>query len=177
MADKNYYSIADQDSVVLVNETLPYGGVAVDDYNDILKLSHATNTQILSSMIYGGTEDCIDMNRYCENILVQDTRLHPFGSYCCTIKGGTKNVILKNIVLGGHGKETDIDLGNWSDQSSELTTNITLDNVTCYDGSPVRVRVLWADPPTVIGGNVKVTVIPKWMVAIYRFLRKFHLVP
>lgn len=171
MADNNYYSIADQDGVILANETLPYGGVMVDDYDDILKLSHATNTKILSCIIYGGKEDCIDLNRYCNNILIQDTILYPFGNYVCTIKGGTSNVTLKNIILKNRGKETDIDIGNWSDQSNELTTNIILDNVTCYDGSPVRVRVLWGTRPTVIGGNVKVTVVPKWVVAIYRFFR------
>ena len=58
-----------------------------------------------------------------------------------------------------------------------LTTNITLENVVSEDGLPVRVRVLWADKPTVIGGNVKVTVVPKCLVAIYRFLRKRNLVP
>jgi len=177
MADNNYYSIADQDGVVIENKDFPDPGVNSQDYSDIFKLSHATNIVLRNSSIAGGTEDCIDMNRDCNNILIENVRLHSGGSYCMTIKGGTKNVTLKDIVVQAHGKETDIDLGNWSDQSNELTTNITLENVQSMDGSPVRVRVLWADPPTVINSNVKVTVVPKWMVAIYRFLRKHHLVP
>ena len=177
MADKNYYSIADQSDVIIGDTIFPNGDVNPLEYSDIVKLSYATNITIKGCTIHGGKEDCIDMNRYCDNILVEDTYLESNGSYCMTIKGGTKNVVIKNVTITNHGRETDIDLGNWSDQSSELTTKITLENVCSEDGSPVRVRVLWADKPTVIGGNVKVTVVPKCLVAIYRFLRKRNLVP
>jgi len=176
--DVNYYSIADTDNVEVVGVTLP--GDPFNDprnYSDILKLSHATNILVKDCVIYGGKEDCIDMNRYCDNIVVDNCRLASGGLYVATIKGGTKNVTFQDVIVTKHGKETDIDIGNWSDQSNEMTKNITLDNVTSTDGKPVRVRVLWADRPLVIGGNVKVTVIPKWAVAIYRFLRRFHLVP
>lgn len=177
MADKNYYSIADQDSVNVIDQSFPSSGVNPLDYSDILKLSKATNVVIRGCYIVGGKEDCIDMNRYCENILVENTTVHSSGLYCFTIKGGTKNVTLRNVVINKHGKEMDIDLGNWSDQSKDLTTNITLENVTSSDGKPVRVRVLWAKKPTVIGGNVKVTVIPKCLYSIYRWLRSHNLVP
>jgi len=177
MADKNYYSIADQNDVLIGNTIFPSGEVNPLDYSDIVKLSHATNITIKDCTIHGGREDCIDMNRDCDNILIENSFLESNGNYCMTIKGGTKNVTIKNVTITSHGKETDIDLGNWSDQSSELTTNITLENVVSEDGLPVRVRVLWADKPTVIGGNVKVTVVPKCLVAIYRFLRKRNLVP
>jgi hypothetical protein len=177
MADVNYYSIADQNDVVVENKTFPESGIDPEEYSDIVKLSNAKNITIKNCFIKGGQEDCIDMNRYCENVLVEDTNVSSGGLYCFTIKGGTKNVTLKNVVVGIHGHETDIDLGNWSDQSSELTTGVVLDNVKSVDGKPVRVRVLWADKPTVINSNVKVCVVPKWMVAIYRFLRKHNLVP
>lgn len=178
MADKNYYSIADQDGVVIENKDFPDEGVSCLEYSDIFKLSHATNVVLRNSKIAGGKEDCIDMNRYCENVLIENVTLHSGGKYCITIKGGTKNVVLRNIIVDAHGSETDIDLGNWSDQSSDLTTNITLDNVKSRDGTPVRVRVLWADKPTIIGGSdIKLTVIPRPLYAIYRLLRKYKLVP
>ena len=177
MADVNYFSIADRDGVEVLSCTLPGVNENPLNYSDILKLSKATNIVVKDCHIIGGKEDCIDMNRYCENILVEDTTVTSNGNYCFTIKGGTKNVTLRNVVIEKHGKWYDIDLGNWSDQSNELTTNVVLDNVTSADGKPVKVRVLWADVPTVIGGNVKVTVIPKGLYSIYRWLRARKLVP
>lgn len=177
MADKNYYSIADQSDVIIGGAVFPNGEVNPLDYSDIVKLSNASNITLKDCTIHGGKEDCIDMNRNCNSVIIENTFLESNGNYCITIKGGTKNVTIKNVTITNHGKETDIDLGNWSDQSSELTTNITLDNVVSEDGFPVKVRVLWADKPTVIGGNVKVTVIPKCLVKVYRFLRKLKLVP
>ena len=177
MADKNYYSIADQDGVIIEEKDFPDIGVNSLEYSDIFKLSHATNIVLKNSSITGGKEDCIDMNRYCEHVLIDDVSLHSCGNYCVTIKGGSRNIILRNITIEAHGAETDIDLGNWSDQSNHLTTNVFLENVLSKDGEPVKVRVLWADPPTVIGGNVTVKVVPRWLVAIYRFLRKFNIIP
>ena len=178
MADKNYYSIADQDTVIVENTTFPEPGIDASEYSDIFKLSHSKNVQVRNCVIYGGKEDCVDMNRECENILFENVTVHSGGKYCFTIKGGTKNVTLKNVIVDGHGTEMDIDLGNWSDQSSNLTTNIILDNVNSKSGEPVKVRVLWADKPTIVGGsNVKLMVIPRPLYAIYRFLRKYKLVP
>ena len=177
MPDVNYYSIADRNDEEVASCVLPGTGENPLDYSDILKLSKATNIVVKGCTIHGGKEDCIDMNRYCENILVEDTKVISNGNYCFTIKGGTKNVTLRNVVIEKHGKWYDIDLGNWSDQSNELTTGIVLDNVTSADGKPVSVRVLWAEEPTVIGGNVKVITIPKSLYSIYRWLRARKLVP
>lgn len=94
-----------------------------------------------------------------------------------TIKGGSHNITLKNVTLYWHGSETDIDIGNWSDQSDELTTNVRLVNVLSHDDKPVRVRVLWGEVPEVIGGNVVVRKVPTILVKAYRFLRKRRLVP
>lgn len=177
MPDINYYSIADRNDVEVLSRTLPDVGINPSDYSDTLKLSKATNIVVKDCVIYGGKEDCVDMNRYCENILIESTTVISNGSYCFTIKGGTKSVTLRNVVVQKHGKSYDIDLGNWSDQSNNLTTNVVLENVTSTDGKPVTVRVLWADAPTVIGGNVKVTVVPKFIYSIYRWLRARKLVP
>lgn len=178
MADKNYYSIADQSDILLGSTEFPDKGINAQDYSDTLKLSHAKYITVKCCYITGGKEDCIDINRMCENILIEDTTLFSGGSYCVTIKGGSKNITLKNVTIDGHGKETDIDIGNWSDQSSELTTGVVLDNVQSRSGEPVKVRVLWANKPIIINNsNVSVTTIPKCLVSIYRFLRKLKLVP
>lgn len=177
MPDVIYHPIADTEGVTLQNVTLPADGVNPLDYTDILKFSHASNCVARNLIIHGGREDCVDMNRMCRDITVEDSILHPGGSFGFTIKGGSERIILKNLVFAKHAKEADIDLGNWSDQSIEKTKGVVLVNVTSSDGKPVRVRVLWADKPTVIGGNVKLIVIPKIFVKIYRFLRSRKLVP
>lgn len=170
MADNNYYSIADQTNVEVVAFANPSNPLL---YDDILKLSKATVIHIHESVIQGGKEDAIDMNRNCEDVIVEDVEVHPNGSYGMTIKGGTKRVTLRNVMFTGRAKSYEIDLGNWSDQDkTHKTTEVTLDNVFHVDGNPVRVRVLYADAPTVLGGNVKVTTIPGWIVAILRFFRR-----
>lgn len=177
MADVNYYSISNQAYVKVEGIKFPSIDINALDYDDILKISRSNNVVIKKCNIFGGREDCVDMNNYCSNILIEDVKVHSGGKYCFTIKGGSRDITLKDIVVEGHGKEVDIDIGNWSDQSSELTTNVILENVTSLNGTPVTVRVLWADKPTIIGGNIKLKVIPKIFVRIYRFLRSLRLVP
>jgi pectate lyase len=114
MADKNYISYADVDGETIENTVFPAAGTTQSDFSDILKLSHAKNTVVRGCHIYGGKEDCVDMNRNCENILIENCTVYPFGSYGFTIKGGAKNITLRNVIFDGHGREADIDLGNWS---------------------------------------------------------------
>ncbi len=141
-------------------------------YHDTIHVSHGVNVAILNSEIPGGTEDCVDLNNNSANISVISCGVHPNGEYGFTIKGGTHDVKLHDVIFRSHGKTVDIDLGNWSDQNTkDKTKRVTLENLTSTDGSPVRVRVLWADKPTVIGGNVKLIVYPSWLVAIWRFFR------
>ncbi len=180
--DRNYESHADVDGVIIENRSIPLEEDIEELgtpllHSDSLKLSKATEVTVKSCSITGGSEDCIDMNRYCSDILISDCILKPRGKYGITIKGGTSQVRLKNVLFTAHGKETDIDLGNWSDQSAELVTDVVLDNITSLDGKPVKVRVLWAQKPKVIGGNVKLTVYPKLLVKIYRYLRARNLAP
>lgn len=177
MADNNYISFADVDGETIENTVFPVSGTKQSDYSDILKFSHAKNIVVSNCIICGGKEDCVDMNRNCENILIENCTVYPFGSYGFTIKGGAKNITLRNVAFDGHGKVADIDLGNWSDQSMEQTTNVVLENVYAIDGSPVKVRVLWAEKPTVVDSNIKLLVIPKPIIWAYRWLRARKLVP
>jgi hypothetical protein len=113
------------------------------------------------------------MNRECRDVMVHRSSIYTRGAYGVTVKGGSKVIWLQNVVFHGEPKSGyDIDLGNWSDQSDALTTDVGLEQVTHATGRPVRVRVLWADKPMVIGGNVKVTTWPRFLVRIYRFFRR-----
>lgn len=172
MNDTVFYPIADNPAPIVLNPIDLSLDVSPLGFHDTVHISHGVNISILNSVIPGGTEDCVDLNNNCENINIVDTQVAPGGEYGFTIKGGTHHVSLVNVVFQTHGKTVDIDLGNWSDQNTkDKTKDIALHNVTSSDGKPVRVRVLWADKPTVIGGNVKLIVYPSWLVAIWRFFR------
>lgn len=101
--------------------------------------------------VFGGLEDCVDINNGASNGMITAAAFFPQGKYCATIKGGSHDIRLRGT-LCGHGSEVDVDLGNISDQSDAKTTGITLDLVSA-DGTPINVRVLNADKPQLIEGT------------------------
>lgn len=163
MPDINTVSYASENGVVISD--LIFNPNPGD--SDTLKFSNCTNFTVERCEIVGGKEDCIDMNRGSLGY-VTNCNLRPTGNFAMTIKGGFKDLVLENIILDSHGKEVDIDLGNWSCQGKwAWTSGIILKNVTAADGKPVIVRVLWASSPKVIGGNVKVK---NWQIAGFFYL-------
>jgi hypothetical protein len=123
--------------------------VADKNIADALKLSNCHDIQIAADLIVGGYEDCIDINRG-RDIYVRITQAQPQGKFVATIKGGAENVLLQIDRLIGHGTETDIDIGNWSDQEPHARTKFVYLNITTSDGSPVRVRILHGWTPILI---------------------------
>jgi hypothetical protein len=96
--------------------------------------------------VYCGKENAIDCNnRIADVMLIVDNMFANGCRFPVTIKGGCDNVLMQ-AVLHGHGRECDIDLGNWSDQSDEPVTNTILDIVPS-DGQPVKIRCLNATIP------------------------------
>lgn len=115
--------------------------------NDTLKFStQLTNFKARFGRVYGGTEDAIDINNGCENIEIEADTVVLGGKMGITIKGGARNIRITIHNLIGAGREVDVDLGNWSDQSHEPVQNVTLD-ITRLNGDPVRVRCINADRP------------------------------
>lgn len=158
--DRNYLSIADRDGVTLEYMTITpeHEGEDVYAYDDILKLSKATNFVGRKLKIIGGSENAIDMNRYCADVLIDD--VHLIGGMQCgmVIKGGCRNITLRDVIFyDPEATGYDLEIGGWSDQSQAPTTDVTLDHVIRADGhSPVRVVVGNATKPRIIGGNVKI---------------------
>lgn len=147
--DKNYLSICGE-----YIGTRKLGGLTPPDgsYADTLKITGGSHSgYIFAAHITGGTEDCIDINNRCRDIIIEVPKLRAGGSYVATIKGGSRNITLCGKIWVP-GETTDIDLGNWSDQSNERTTGIRL-ALTRADGRPVRVRLINADAPALIGGG------------------------
>lgn len=121
------------------------------DWSDALKItSQCTNFTYVGQTVYGGQEDCVDINNRCKSVRVSAV-FRPQGKYVSTIKGGSRGIILTGSVYG-HGTEVDVDLGNWSDQSQETTRQVHL-NLKSMDGKPIRVRVLKAETPTFEEGS------------------------
>lgn len=179
MADKNYKSIADTSGVRLYGIELAPDNL--DQYDDVLKFSNAKDCIVKDCLIWGGKEDCVDMNRNCDAIVLEGCRLYTYGTQHITIKGGTRNVYIKDTAFGGNPKNVEIELGNYSEQSDEPPINIHLTNLTTLSGNPVRVRCLNACPctVTVVGGNVKVYR-PLWVklgfFKLYCILRKKNII-
>jgi hypothetical protein len=157
--------------VVINGDLIP---PAFDDIADTLKISGVVDlTIIVNGCIKGGYEDCIDIN-HSHNIRILAGDLDSGGNFIATIKGGSSKIdILFNRILN-HGKETDFDLGNWSDQSNAPTKNVRLQNVVFWDGF-TKVRVLTAEMPTLVG-SFKVN--SRWrhlFLPVMKILKKLHL--
>lgn len=172
--DKNLESHGDTQEVRLKGVTL---NARDGEYADALKFSNVQGVVVDGEFIFGGYEDCIDINRGCMDMAFRNLRLSSGGLYVATIKGGSSNILFENITVAAHGKETDFDIGNWSDQNGNLTHHIYFKNIKSEDGKPVRVRVLWgADVHVLDNSNVKITVVPKFFVWVWRLLRKHNIV-
>ena len=142
--DVNLYSIAnEQDFSRTLSELVADPAV----HADALKLSNCRVGIVNADRIVGGREDCIDINRGFD-LTVAVGKLEPKGRFAVTIKGGA-DLITISAELYGHGKETDIDIGNWSDQSMARTKRVCL-SIRTHDGSPVRVRVLHGWRPLIL---------------------------
>jgi hypothetical protein len=83
-----------------------------------------------------------------------------------TIKD-SRYVLLMDVIIHAHGKETDIDLGNWTDTGTSVTRGVVLMNVTSEDGRPVKVRVGHAEWPTIIDGNCKIDRLGSYLLKAY----------
>lgn len=172
-ADKNHLSICGE---VIGNRDL--GGLTPPDgtYADTLKITGQSHSGVITAAhINGGYEDCIDINNRCHDIEIKAAKLHSGGQYVATIKGGSRNITLRGKIWRG-GKTTDIDLGNWSDQCNDRTTGIRLD-LARHDGSPVRVRLINADAPQLIGGGpYEVKRLNPILWWLYKLLKRLRIV-
>lgn len=132
------------------------GVIDGEGYHDALKVSGCVNLQVIAGTVRGGSEDVVDIN-HSDTCRVSIQEALPTGRYVATIKGGSKNIQLVVAKQIGHGRETDYDLGNWSDQGHERTTNVTI-GVWSTNSEPIKVRVLHAHRPETFGCRFEVSV-------------------
>jgi hypothetical protein len=167
------------------NQTLQFSDEEVrpgPEIADTLKFtSRLTNFTVYLNTVYGGREDCVDVNNHSENLHIYAKLWVPQGKYLATIKGGSKFITLGGKVRG-HGKEVDVDIGNISDQSTKPTGPVYL-NLTHEKGEPITVRVLNGEKPKFLNAQYQEYVIVfktpsffgKLFANIIRQLRKIGL--
>lgn len=160
--DKNYISYAGERPMghKMLGDILPPDL----SFADALKITDCADGSVTARRVFGGLEDCCDINNKCSDISVIADEWVSRGKYVCTVKGGSKNITLAGVIAV-HGREVDIDLGNRSDQSDNPTRNVTL-NFTTLDGSKVTVRVLNAERPHLLNAasNYRFVLVlgPRW---------------
>ncbi|MFZ9725621.1 MAG: hypothetical protein ACO3EH_00310 [Ilumatobacteraceae bacterium] len=128
----------------------PHGEIRPgSEISDTLKFtSRLTDFVGCFNVVYGGKEDCVDINNHCRGLHIRANLWVPQGKYLATIKGGSKHIQLSGTVRG-HGKEVDIDIGNISDQSDDPTGPVYL-NLTHENGDPITIRVINGEAPRLL---------------------------
>lgn len=135
------------------------------DWDDIMKFSACTNVIVNAKTVAAGRENCVDAmdgkNYTWNKCLMKDGA----GVSSFTIKGGIDGWNILNTTIG-HGKETDIELGQFDNKwyiGRKPTRNGVIDNCKSIDGKQIIVTCWDADTPKVIASNVKIKRIPKFI--------------
>lgn len=182
MSDVNYFSISndgytidagspDARQVTELPEGNSFTPLRRDKYSDILKFSNRQSFSLTNVYVSQGKEDSVDINNRCSNITLQGNfAIEGYGKQVFTIKGGSKDIFISGVIENP-GNHTDVEIGNWSDQSKEKTTNVQL-NLRRMDGKPVRVIIGHASNIT-LGGNCKKDV---WGSLLLQVYMKFRLI-
>jgi hypothetical protein len=173
MPDKNHISICSE----IVGERA-FGVLQPpdDSYADTLKITGGSRDGVIKiGVIFGGREDCLDVNNHAENIEVIAGEWRSGGKYVATIKGHSRRITLRGV---SHrpGRVCDVEIGNWSDQCGRDTGPVFLD-LTRADGRPVCVRLFAACNPILPGGGpYEIKRIPRVLLRGYALLKFLHLV-
>lgn len=149
MADKNFKSFADIPFLgdIVINEVLKPDM----SFQDTLKFSHVRNGCISVPETHGGTEDCVDVNRGCFNLVIIPGLCFVRGKYLATIKGGSSRITLQALIKQ---RRVIVEYGNWSDNGNGTCRSNILEVHSLYGSrSTVIVRCGYAEWPD-MRGNV-----------------------
>lgn len=152
------HNVATDDRIVTLNNVAELFDKAHLDGRkiaDTLKFSGARFlTVYVQGIVPGGYEDCIDVNNKCFNIKIfVPDGLKSNGTLVTTIKGGSNHIHITGPILKG-GTTADHGLGNWSDQSREITRNVVL-NTPAKDRATTYYQMNAQRPKSTIGVQLK----------------------
>lgn len=153
MSDKNYKSYE-----YLIRKTVE--GVSLEpdnptEYDDIMKVYRCLDCRFTDFVVEGGKEDCVDFGKESSGNDVRRMKLTPNGRYAFTIKGESNGNEFYDIELLSHGKDADIEIGNWSTYNYEKSTGNTFGGIYAKDKEPITYCYRWGCKPTFINSNVK----------------------
>ncbi len=110
-------------------------------YSSYLKLCDGTiGVALTSAVIEQGLENAVDFNARASDcfVMAEFGSTGMTGDQVVTIKGGCSNIAVAGTIYS-HGREADVTLDAWSDQSSVLVSGIDLSGLTRADGQPVTI--------------------------------------
>ena len=172
-ADKNFESHVQEDGILIEDRVI--APEHIEQYSDILKFSNCTNITVNKCRIEGGKEDAIDAVRG-SNYTISSTTLVPKHNGI-TLKGSIDGYIIQNVTFETHGKDCDIDIGQYDNYyfiGRKPTRHGNITNVISDDGKPVVIRLWDATMPNIFNSNVKVIKVPKfiwWPYFVFRAIQ------
>ncbi len=156
MSEKNYQSYYRVDGDVSDVSLEPDGAQWLPgSWSDTAHFSGCFRQRFTNFKIFGGVEDCVDLNNGCNGLTLENFALTSGGKYCITLKGGSNDNLFTGLYIKKHGKEVDIEIGNWSDQSHNFSKRNSFWNVHAEDKKPVTYCYRYGCKPSFILSDVK----------------------
>lgn len=163
-ADNNYCSITG-DECVIGGQFVPIPDQLTPDnpeqYDSILKITGPASAGKVYTFtaVSQGREAIIDINNEAHDLTINLGKAgapDQSGQYALKIKGGAHNIAVTGEVLSAQTSYANITLGEWSDQSQNVTRNISLVGLT--SAKPLTAIIANADSSTLQLGKVKLLV-------------------
>lgn len=114
------------------------------EWDDVVKITGGSSnvTVVCETTLHGGREDCVDINNHCRNVAVicQDG-IFPHGLNVLTAKGNSHGIRIEGE-LRANAQRVEFNLGGWSDQSNEPSSDFELAVSVPGGVRPAQVRKL-----------------------------------
>jgi hypothetical protein len=113
-------------------------------YDGTLKFSQTSNYKVVSLYAASANESSLDINNHCTNLAIQGTlgQVGDVLEHPVTIKGAADvpdSKIVLTLLIRSRGKNFDVILGDWSDESYNVLRGVVLNIAAHPDGKPIRV--------------------------------------
>jgi hypothetical protein len=195
-ADKNFFSLDAQNAVWFAGtdewcyETGPIPTELMpenpQDWDAILKTSNRSDTYLKELRIAQGRENALDQNNRTRDCSFQGDfgvgsgpLRQPNPDQVITTKGGSHDIVYSGTIWS-KGRNADVVVGAWSDQSHDISTDLDYSGLSRVDGQPVTF-ILSRCARVKLPPNAKVLRLKSLGYSIYWWAKfaavKLHLLP